>query len=123
MAKKEIHIAFGYKTKDGKGWCNFRPQVSKEELAANWVEITKEEWDEHCASLHHEPTAEEIALHEKEQQIARLKGFLKETDWVVIKIAEETDPDMIASLRTKYANVISERISARASINELEATL
>lgn len=123
MAKKEKHIAFGYKTKDGKGWMNFRPQVSEEELAANYVEITEQEWNEHCASLHHEPTQEELAKREIKRQIAQLKGQLKETDWVVVKIAEETDPEIIASLREKYAEIITGRKAAREQINELEESL
>lgn len=123
MAKKEKHIVFGYKTKDGKCWLGFKPNVSKEELAAKYTEVSEQEWQEHLASLHHEPTAEQKAKAETKRRIGELKRFLNETDWVVIKIAEETDATKIAALREKYASVIADRISIRAEINELEEQL
>lgn len=112
-----------YRTKDGTGWLGFRPNVSKEVLERDYVGLTDEEWQAHLASLHPTPTAEQLAIKEKKQRIAQLKGFLRETDWVVVKIAEEVDEEEQSALREKYASVIQERKSARGEINELEGSL
>lgn len=112
-------LKYFYKTENGKGWLADYVPHNEEGLVA----ITKEEWNEHCASLHHEPTAEQKAKAETKRRIGELKRFLNETDWVVIKIAEETDATKIAALREKYASVIADRISIRAEINELEEQL
>ena len=56
-------------------------------------------------------------------EIAHLEKELANTDWVVVKIAEETDASEIAALRVKYAPVIASRKANRARINELEAIL
>lgn len=72
---------------------------------------------------------EPCTLGEYEQYVARknakmrihfLERELARTDWVVIKIGEETDASKIAELRNKYADVIAQRKSWRAEINELE---
>lgn len=57
-----------------------------------------------------EPTEEE----KKQMTIAELKGNLASTDWCVIKIAEG------AATKEEYADVIIQRQSWRAEINELE---
>lgn len=122
MAKKpkiERPAFYYYKTEDGKGWLKDNvPHVDPK-----YIEITEQEWNEHLASLHHEPTQEQLALRETKKRIANLKAFLKETDWVIVKIAEETDPEVVEELREKYADVIAERKNARQYINELEAEL
>lgn len=123
LATEEVVAPKYYKTKDGKGWLGFRPDVSDEELEANYVEVTEQEWNEHLASLHHEPTPEQIAKREKKRQIAQLKSELASTDYVVVKIAESDDPDEIAALREEYATVIAHRKELRAQINELEGEL
>lgn len=121
MAKKENKKTYKYyKTKDGKGWFGFRPNVSDEELAEKYVGVTEQEWKEHLASLHHEPTPEQLAKREKRKQIANLKTELAKTDYVVIKIAESDDEEEIAALREEYATVIAHRKELRAQINELE---
>jgi hypothetical protein len=50
-------------------------------------------------------------------QIAKLKQYLSDTDYVVIKIAEG------AATEEDYAEVILQREAARASINELESQI
>ena len=112
-----------YKTKDGSGWLSFRPSVSDEELARDYIELTEEEWNEHLASLHHEPSAEQLHKREVKHQIASLKQQLANTDYVVIKIAESTDEEEIASLREEYASVIAHRKELREQINSLEEEL
>ena len=123
MAKKnriERPAFYYYKTQDGKGWLKDNVPHKDE----RYIEITEEEWNEHLVSIQpKEPTEEELALREKKRHIANLQAFLRETDWVVVKIAEETDASEIAALREKYANVILERKNAREQINELEAEL
>jgi hypothetical protein len=52
-----------------------------------------------------------------ENQITTLKQYLTNTDYVVIKIAEG------AATEENYAEVISQREAARASINELESQI
>ena len=64
------------------------------------------------------PTAEQIAAKERTQEIAQLKKQLFDTDYVVIKIAE--DPEHAADLREEYAEVLANRILWRARNNELE---
>ena len=112
-----------YKSKDGKGWLGFRPDISAEELKANYIKVSEQEWNEHLRSMHHEPSAAELALREKKKQIAVHKKFLVDTDWVIVKISEEVEEDAKAALREKYADVIAERKAAREAINELEESL
>jgi hypothetical protein len=60
-----------------------------------------------------EPSQEELIKRE----IAELKAYLSETDYVAIKIAEgEATAD-------EYAEVLAKRKEARARINELEGEL
>lgn len=58
-----------------------------------------------------EPSAEEL----KNLEISELKQKLADTDYVVIKIAEDV------ATAEQYADVISKRQQWRARINELEA--
>lgn len=58
-----------------------------------------------------EPTEEEKRINE----INSLKGFLADTDYTIIKIAEGV------ATPEDYAEVIAQRQSARARIRELEA--
>lgn len=44
------------------------------------------------------------------------KAFLNDTDWIVVKIAEQGD-----DVRSKYQRTLYDRTQARAIINELEA--
>ena len=113
----EVVVKTYYKTKDGTGWLGFRPPVSDEELAANYVPVTEEEWNEHLASMHHEPTAAQLEKRAKKREIAQLKGELAATDYVVIKIAEGV------ATAEEYATVIARRQECRSRINELEEDL
>lgn len=58
-----------------------------------------------------EPSADEI----KAQEIAELKQYLADTDYVVIKIAEGV------ATAEEYAEVLQKRAEARTRINELES--
>ena len=57
-----------------------------------------------------QPTAEELA----ETEIARLKQYLADTDYIVFKIAEG------AATTDEYIDVIRQRQEARAKINKLQ---
>ena len=57
-----------------------------------------------------EPTAEELA----EREIAELKQYLADTDYIVFKIAEGS------ATAEEYTDVIRKRQEARARINKLE---
>ncbi len=60
-----------------------------------------------------QPTEQEL----KELRVAELKQMLADTDYIVIKLAED-----VAS-RTEYANELAQRAEWRKEINELETTL
>jgi len=64
-----------------------------------------------------------VAAKNAKIEIAHLEKELAATDWVIVKIAEETDPSEIAALRTKYGEIILARKVKRARINELETLL
>lgn len=79
-----------------------------------YVEITEQEWNA-LQPTYHVPTQEEIAAREREDEIAFLKSELARTDYCIIKIAEGV------ATAEEYAEVISQRATWRARINELEA--
>ena len=88
MAKK---LNYFYKTQDGHGWvADYEPREDE-----NLIPITEEEWNAHIAELNQkrEPTPEQVAKREKKKQIQTLKAQLRDTDYVVIKIAESTDEE------------------------------
>ena len=111
MTKKHTHTPLKtewyYKTADGKHWY----QVTHQLIETGLVEVTKAEWDQHFAG--------ELEKKAKRQQIATLKKFLADTDYIVVKIAEETDASKVAALRETYADVIAERKQKRAQIDSL----
>ena len=63
-----------------------------------------------------EPTKEEQAQFE----IAELKQYLADTDYIANKLIEAIDESELNDLKEKYADVLKQRREARARINELE---
>lgn len=63
-----------------------------------------------------EPTKEEQAQFE----IAELKQYLADTDYIANKLIEAVDDSELNDLKEKYADVLKQRREARARINELE---
>lgn len=63
-----------------------------------------------------EPTPEEQAQFE----IAELKQFLADTDYISNKLIEAVDDAELSDLKEKYADVLRQRREARARINELD---
>lgn len=66
---------------------------------------------------------EESLEHEKENQIAELKGYLDSTDYVIsklneLKLEDETEYE---TAREEYTDVLKKRKEAREKINELNS--
>ena len=58
----------------------------------------------------------------KNEEIASLKTYLSETDYVISKLNEAKieDEELFNSLKTEYSDILAKRKEARARINELE---
>lgn len=118
MAKKEqpTRKERYYYKKDGKAAYNLREPLSNIlKDTTGYVEITKEEWDALTVVPVYEPSAEEVAKQAKLAEIASLKANLARTDYCIIKIAEGV------ATAEEYADVIAQRATWRARINELES--
>ena len=110
MAEKRYY----YKSKDNKCYFSFKSPLNEEELK-KYTEITVEQWNEYQAEIAPKPLTEaEKAKQEKLAEIAQLKGELARTDYCVIKIAEGV------ATPEEYAEVLTQRATWRARINELE---
>lgn len=58
----------------------------------------------------------------KNEEIASLKTYLSETDYVITKLNEAKieDEELFNSLKTEYSDILAKRKEARTRINELE---
>ena len=67
--------------------------------------------------------SEEYKHMMKENQLAELKQYLADTDYVITKLNEAKleDEEEFNSLKLQYANILEKRKETRAKINELEA--
>ena len=103
-------------------------QYSKEQLQEALEWLVENDWiyalqenEEGFILLSKEP----IKLAEQKlQAIAEKKDYLKNTDYVVIKIYEATimdNTELVEQLKTEYADILQARQQAREEINELEA--
>lgn len=116
-------------TKDGKNW-GFYFDDQKESLK-KYFELTD---DEHTALMRGQCQGKVIVFHDDKKptledppppteselatwRIRELKSFLKETDYVAIKIAEGVADS------SEYEETLEKRRDARAEINELEKKL
>ena len=65
---------------------------------------------------------EEYKQEIKNNEIADLKRYLDNTDYVVAKLNEAKieDEELFEELKVKYAEILTKRKQARARINELE---
>lgn len=116
-------MRYYYKSKDGNGYLSLKTPLSAEE-AKDYIEITEEQWNAHIESIQpKEPTAEELAKREKLHTISEKKAYLRDTDYVVIKIAEAETKEEADAIREEYADVITLRKQARILINQLEEQL
>lgn len=108
---------FYYRSKDNTGFLNLKsPKIDE-----NYIQITKEEFEELTKPKVYVSTAEEKAAQEKAQKIVEYKKYLADTDYIVLKIAEaRSEGGDITALRTEYAEQLAKRKEARNKINKLE---
>ena len=107
---------FYYKSKDNTGFLNLKSPMIDE----NYIQISKEEFEELTKPKVLEPTAEQKAVQEKARKIAEYKAYLEKTDYIVLKIAEaqsEGDTDKVTHLRTLYKSELEERKKMRDLLN------
>lgn len=110
-------MRYYYKNKNSTSFLNFKSPFIDE----NYIQITKEEFEELTKPKEYVPTAEQKATQEKVRKIAEYKKYLENTDYIVLKIAEaQSEGSDIAALRTEYAEQLAKRKEARDKINELE---
>lgn len=111
---------FYYKNKDNTGFLNLKsPRIDE-----NYIQITKEEFDELTKPNVYVPTAEEKAVQEKVRQIEEYKKYLQDTDYIVLKMGEclaDGNTEAVTAIKTEYAKQLAKRKEAREKINELEA--
>ena len=106
-----------YKSKEGKGFLNLKTPMIDE----NYIQISKEEFEELTKPKVYEPTAEEKAKAEITRQISACKKYLQDTDYIVLKIAElMAEGNDTTTLRSEYAEQLKLRQECRDKINELE---
>lgn len=110
---------FYYKSKKGNGFLNLKSPLFDE----NYIQITKEEFEELTKPKEYVPTEEEKAAQEKARKIAEYKKYLADTDYIVLKIAEvvaDNNSEEVEKLKTTYTTELAKRKEAREKINELE---
>ena len=69
-------------------------------------------------------TENELSAMSANKKISEAKAYLRETDYIVLKIAEaqsENDAETVALLRAEYAEQLSKRKQARVTVNANEA--
>lgn len=105
-----------YKNKTNTGFLNLKSPLVDEE----YIQITKEEFEELTKPKVYAPTEEQKAAQEKAKKIAEYKKYLEDTDYIVLKIAEaqsEGDTNKVAHLRTLYKSELEERKKMRDLLN------
>lgn len=110
---------FYYKSKNGKGFLNLKSAITDE----NYIQITKEEFEELTKPKIPALTAEQKLRQENLAEIAKYKKYLADTDYIVLKIAEalaNNDTESVAALKSEYAEELGKRNRARILINSLE---
>lgn len=107
---------FYYKSKEGNGFLNLKSALIDE----NYIQITKEEFEELTKPKVYVPTEEEKAAQEKARKIAEYKKYLQDTDYIVLKIAErlaEGDTTTVQQLQLLYKDQLKERKRVRSLLN------
>ena len=110
---------FYYRNKTNTGFLNLKSALIDE----NYIQITKEEFEELTKPKVYVPTAEEKAAQEKELKVTEYKKYLEDTDYIVLKIAEavaDNNSEEVENLKTTYTTELAKRKEAREKINELE---
>ena len=107
---------FYYKNKTNTGFLNLKSPLVDE----NYIQITKEEFEELTNHKVYVPTEEAKSAQEKARKIAEYKSYLFNTDYIVLKIAEaqsEGDTNKVTHLRTLYKSELEERKKMRDLLN------
>lgn len=107
---------FYYKSKNNTGFLNLKSPLVDE----NYIQITKEEFEELTKPKVYVPTEEEKAAQEKARKIAEYKKYLEDTDYIVLKIAErlaEGDTTTVQQLQLLYKDQLKERKRVRSLLN------
>lgn len=110
---------FYYKNKNNTGFLNLKSLLVDE----NYIQITKEEFEELTKPKVYILTAEEKAAQEKAKKITEYKKYLQDTDYIVLKIGEclaDENTEAVTAIKTEYAVQLAKRKEARNKINELE---
>lgn len=102
-----------YKSKNGNGLLNLKSPVEHPE---NYVELTKEEFEE-IQPKPHVPTEEEKAKFEIQKQIVAKKAELAKTDYKCLKFIDGSLTE------EEYAPIKAARQTLRDEINALEEQL
>lgn len=108
---------FYYKNKDNTGFINLKSPIVDE----NYIQITKEEFEELTKPKEYIPTEEEKAAQEKARKNAEYKKYLEDTDYVVLKIAEamaEGNESLKQELMLQYAGILAIRKAYRQELNK-----
>lgn len=90
-------------------------------LLDGYTQITKEEYEKLTKPKY--LTAEQKATQYKAQKIAEYKKYLKDTDYIVLKMGEclaYGNTEAVTAIKTEYAEQLAKRKEARDKINELE---
>ena len=107
---------FYYKKKDGTGFANLKSPLINDD----YIQITKEEFEELTKPKVYVPTAEQKAAQEKAKKIAEYKKYLADTDYIVIKISEalaDSDPIAVERLKEYYKEELAQRRKYRGLID------
>lgn len=115
-------MRYYYKSKTNIHFLNLKSPIDDEEKD-DYIQITEEEFKAIKKSKKHEPTEEEKEAKKLLKQFAEYKKYLRDTDYIVLKLGEalsEGDTDSVTAIKTEYAEQLAKRKEAREKINGLE---
>lgn len=110
-------MRYYYKNKTNNGFLNFKSPL----IDDNYIQITKEEFEELTKPKVYVPTAEEKAAQEKARKNAEYKKYLEDTDYVVLKISEamaDGNEELKKELMLQYAGILAIRKAYRQELNK-----
>lgn len=108
---------FYYKSKEGNGFLNLKSPMIDE----NYIQISKEEFEELTKPKEYELSEEQKAEQEKNKKIAEYKKYLADTDYTVLKISEamaEGNEGLKEELMLQYAGILAIRKAYRQELNK-----
>ena len=97
------------------------------DLRAIQAVAAQAEWDEYEDIYVYVPYSEgELSVIAANKAISEAKAYLRETDYIVLKIAEATaegDAEQVAALQAEYAEQLAARKQARETVNANEENI